>query len=272
MPQGSEAVKRLLAVVLAMAVAPAVLTGTASADRKYFVETYTPYVAPAGELELESWLTSRSGNAGDHGATSWDLREEIEYALTHRFAAAAYLNFSRPAGEALRFESPSLELIYSLAEPGRLPGDPALYLETTESGDELELEPKLLLAHRARRFVGAMNLVGEFEFRHDDEELLADGSVMRKQWAWKVTGGAAYDLSPRVAVGVEARYVAEYPNFGPRSGAAFSLGPVLNLQAGKAQIGLGMLRQLRGSPRTSGSLNLDDFERTQIRAILGVEL
>lgn len=260
-------------VVLVAAAGLSLLTpGSALADRKYFVETYTPYLAPAGELELETWLTSRSGRAEDLGSTAWQWRQEFEYSITDRLTAAAYLNFDQPGREALRFEAPSLEFIYVLADPGRIPGHPALYLETKESGDELELEPKLLLAHRSRRLVGAINLVGEFEFRHNDEELLENGSVMRKAWAWKVVGGTAYEVSTRISAGLEARYVAEYPNFGPRSGSALSLGPVFNYQAGEVQIGLGVLRQLRGRPHTSGDLNLDEFERTQVRAIIGVEL
>ncbi|HYJ33693.1 MAG TPA: hypothetical protein VE326_10785 [Candidatus Binatia bacterium] len=264
--------RRVVATVFVLALVSMLLPRSARADRKYFVETYTPYLAPAGELELETWLTSRSGKAEDQGSTAWEWRQEFEYSITNRLTAAAYLNFDQPGGGALRFKAPSLEFIYALADPGRIPGHPALYLETTESGEELELEPKLLLAHRSRRFVGAMNLVGEFEFRHNDEELLEDGTVMRKAWAWRVVGGAAYELSSRVSAGVEGRYVAEYPNFGPRSGSAFSLGPVFNVQAGEVQIGVGVLRQLRGSPHTSGDLNLDEFERTQVRAIIGVEL
>lgn len=271
-PTRNERVMRWIVAVVALVLIPALLPGAARADRKYFVETYTPYLAPAGEVELETWLTSRSGKEEDQGLTAWEWRQEFEVSVTDRLTAAAYLNFDQPGGGTLHFEAPSLEFIYALADPGRIPGHPALYLEAKESGEELELEPKLLLAHRSRRFVGALNLVGEFEFRHNDEELLESGAVMRKAWAWKVVGGTAYELSPRVSAGVEARYVAEYPNFGPRSGSALSLGPVFNVQAGEVQIGVGVLRQLRGSPRTSGDLNLDDFERTQVRAIIGVEL
>jgi len=258
----------------AAALSLAVLLGASSAhaDRKYFVETYTPYLAPAGELEFETWLTSKSGREGAGGGVAWDQREEFEYAVTDRLTAAAYLNFSQPAGGSLAFEAPSFELIYRLGESGRYPGDPALYLETTESGEELELEPKLLLAHRVRRLVSAANVIGEFEFRHNDLELLDDGAVMRKAWAWALTAGTAYELSPNVSAGLEARYRAEYPNFGPRSGAALSLGPCVNLQANKVQIAIGLLRQVSGTPTTKGSLNLADFERTEIRTIIGIDL
>jgi hypothetical protein len=270
----NDAPRRSFVLVLFAALTFSVLSlpGTAAADRKYFVETYTPYTSPAGEIEVETWLTSRSGQQDRNGGVAWDWRAELEYGVTDRLTAAAYLNYTKPAGGALRFESPSLELIYRLADRGRLPGDPAIYLETTESGKELELEPKLLLAHRARRLVTAVNLIGEIEFRHNDDELLESGSVLRNAWAWEVSGGTSYEVTHHLAAGLEARYRAEYPNFGPREGAALHIGPAINLQMGEVQIGLGVLGQVTGTPRTSGHLNLADFDRTQVRAVIGVEL
>jgi len=192
--------------------------------------------------------------------------------VTNRLTMATYLNFSQSGGEAMVFEAPSLEFVYALGEPGRHSLNPALYLETTESGEELELEPKLLLGHRHGRLVSALNLIGEFEFRHNDDELLEDGSVMRRAWAWEIAGGTAYEIGPRVSLGLEGRYAAEYPNFGPKTASALFLGPSINLQAGKAQLALGLQRQMHGSPKTSGSLNREDFERTSVRAIIGVQL
>ncbi|MGE5177534.1 MAG: hypothetical protein ACM3PF_00425 [Bacteroidota bacterium] len=253
---------RFLWTVLALLLLP----GMAFADGRYFVETYTPYLSPAGELELESWVTSRSVE----NATAWDLRQEVEYGVSSRLTAAAYLNLSQPAGGSLQLEAPSLELIYALSKPGRIPGDPALYLETSASGDETELEPKLLLAHRTGRLMSALNLVGEFEFRHNDEELLQNGDVLQRQWAWKVAGGTAYEIASKFSAGAEFRYESEYANFGPRSGNALSLGPVLNAEAGKAHISVGMLRRLHGETAHGG--DPDDLERTQLRAIVGFEL
>jgi hypothetical protein len=263
---------RVLWALLALTAPAFLLPRAASADRKYFVETYTPYLDPAGETEVETWVTARSGQQGSNGAAAWDWREELEHAVTGRLTAAAYLNFSKPPGGALRFESPSLELVYRFADSGRLPGDPAVYLETTESGEELELEPKLLLAHRVRKLVAAVNLIGELELRHNDEEILESGGILRKEWAWEWSGGASYEWTRHLAAGLEARYRAEYPNFGPREGSALHVGPTINLRAGAVQIAVGVLRQVRGTPRTSGRLNLADFERTRVRAVLGFEL
>ena len=261
----------LLAAVLTL-VGVATLTRPASADRKYFVESYTTYLAPAGSLELENTVTALTGKQDPTQHTAWEQRVEFEYAISNHLTGAAYLNYSQASGEGFQFVGPSVEFIYRLAAPGRIFGDPALYLETSESGTEMELEPKLLLSHREGRFVSALNLVGEFEYRHNNEELLGDGTVLSNEFKGEISAGIAYELSPQIAVALETRYRAEYPNFGPRADAVFSLGPTINLQSGRVQLAIGVLPQLWGSPQTSGQRNLVDFEKTQVRGILGIEL
>ena len=261
-----------LGLAVLAAVAAALTPGRAGADRKYFLESYTPYLAPAGETELETWLTAKSGKQDPHEHTAWEPRIEYESGITDRLTGAAYLNFSQASGESLHFDTPSLEFIYRLATPGSLPLDPAAYLEASENGEEMELEPKVLLARRLGRTITALNLVGEFEYRHNDEELLADGSVLHKEFTGEICAGFACELQPRIAVALETRYRAEYPNFGRRADSVFSLGPSLNLQSEKTQFALGVLPQISGTPKTSGSRNLVDFEKTQVRAVVGIAL
>src|SRR5439155_8014579 len=143
------------------------LGGAAHADRRYLLQSYTPYLAPAGTLELEVHSNAFSGR-GDSTGTSWQNRAEFEYAINDRLTGAFYLNFiqSADASSAQRFDGPSIELIWALAERGRIPLDPAAYLEARENGDELEVEPKLLLAHRHGKVVRAVNLIREFEKHH----------------------------------------------------------------------------------------------------------
>jgi hypothetical protein len=151
-------------------------------------------------------------------------------------------------------------------------GDPALYLEMTESGSELELETKVLLAYRRARWISGGSLIGEFEFRHNREELLPSGDVLRNFFAGEISAGVAFELNKTVSLGLESRYRSEHPNFGPQAAALASLGPNINLSAGALQFGLAVLPQVWGSPQTSGGRNLNTFEKLQTRAILGVEL
>ncbi len=248
------------------------LPAAARADRRFFLYTSSPYLDERGEAEIEGWLTARAGRQNPADSPVWEPRIEFEYALHDRLSGAAYLNYVRPPGQELHLESPSLELRYRLAADGRLPGDPAFYLESTERGDELELESRLLLARGGERWMRAMNLVGEFEFRHDGRELLPSGRVLRNGFAGEVTGGIAYVVRPSLAIGLEARYRSEHPNFGRESAALLAAGPSLNLRSGRTQVAIGVLPQLWGRPASSGARNLEDFERVQARVVLGFEI
>ena len=245
---------------------------TAHADRRYFLYTYSPFLDPPGEMEIETWLTVKSGKQDPGAGTLWEPRAEFEYAIHGRLGSAAYLNFDKQPGRNLRLVSPSIELIYRLADRGTMMGDPALYLETTESGDELELESKLLFAHRRNRWISGLNLIGDFEFRHNNEELLPSGGVLHNLFAGEVSGGVAFELNRSVSLGLESRYRSEHPNFRRQAAALGSLGPNVNVTMGGAQFGLAVLPQVWGSPKTSGGRNLDAFERVQVRAIFGIEL
>src|SRR5262245_58349558 len=55
----------VLSFLLLLALSPA-----AGADRRYFVQSYTPYLAPAGNLELETITVARSGQ-NDLPGTEW---------------------------------------------------------------------------------------------------------------------------------------------------------------------------------------------------------
>jgi len=262
-----------LTLALALAcVLPTLRPPSARAEGRVFLQSYTPYLDERGESEIGLWLTSRTGRHDPAESVAWQWRAEWEYALRDRLTLAAYLNFVRPPGGPAGFDSPSLEAIWRLAEPGRFPGDPALYLEVTESGRELEFEPRLLLAHRGPRWIATANLIGEFAFRHDDEERLDDGNVLHREAAAEFTAGVAAYAGPRLSLGIELRGRSEYPNFGHRSAAMLSLGPSLGFGLGEARCAIGVFSQVSGTPTTDGSRDLADFERTQVRATVSFEL
>lgn len=243
------------------------LTASAAhADRRYFVQSYTPYTPTEGTLELETITIARSGQAGTD-ATGWRNRIEFEYGMTDRLMCAAYLNFvqSPEAGAASRFDGPSFEFIYALAERGRLAVDPAAYFEVRANGSELELEPKLLLARRLYRLVGVLNVTGEFE------RITAGDEKGETEKAVKVSAGLSRELGRRFALGVESHYERELLDETPDA-ARWLLGPTLNVQTPRIQMALGWHWQVHGTPASSGSLNLADFPRSEVRLILGVDL
>lgn len=242
-------------------------SASARADRRYFVQSYTPYLAPAGSLELEVWAIARAGQ-GDSTNTAWQTRSEFEYAITDRLTGALYLNFVQEGQPEApqRFDGPSLEIIYRLAEPGRLPLEPAAYFEVRENGDELELEPKLLLGARHQEWVAAANLIGELEILHRTEPGEPD-----REKSLAVTAGLSRELGARLALGIEGRYQRVFEDEGDDPSAFFA-GPTINLQTPKIQLAMGWHPQLSGSPKSAASLNLADWPRSEFRMILGVGL
>ena len=109
--------------------------------------------------------------------------------------------------------------------------------------------------------MSGVNLIGEFEFRHNDSELQASGAALRREFAGEIAGGIAYEANPHVSLGLESRYRSEHANFGAQSAALIAVGPNVNLRFGETQFGLAVLPQLWGSPQTSGGRTLDAFER-----------
>jgi len=258
MHRGSYAIVLSCAALLA-------LSAPAWADRRDFVQSYTPYLAPAGNLEMETWAIAREGQ-GDSTNTAWQTRVEFEHSLTDRITGAAYLNFVQDAGGPQQFDGPSLEIIYQLAEPGRMPLDPAVYFEVRENGEELELEPKLLLGRRHDAWVAAANVIGELEYLHDAPPGRPD-----QEKRLELTLGVSREFGAAFAVGIEGRYQSEFLDHATDPSLLF-LGPTINLQTSKVQLAIGWHPQISGSPSTHGGRNLAEAPRSEFRMIVGIGL
>ena len=103
----------------------------------------------------------------------------------------------------------------------------------------------------------------------ETESPLMPGAETEK--IFSVAAGATREFGPRFALGIEGRYRREFSEADSDPSALFA-GPTLNLQAAKIQLALGWHPQLWGAPSTAAHLNLADFERSEVRLILGVDL
>jgi hypothetical protein len=243
--------------VLVFAVMPA-----GAAER--FVRSYTPYLEPRGEAELAVWSTAHSGRREDPG-TAWDHRLEYEYAWTGRLTSAAYLNFAQgpEPGAPLTFDSPSLEFIYAFGDRGRVPFDPAFYLECTKHEDAVEIEPKLLFAREAGPDQQVLNLVAEFD--------VGPGEADEPRQSVELISGASHEFRSGVSLGIEGGYRREFLGAG-RAPASVAFGPSVGARLARAHVTVGWQPQVWGSPSTQGWLNTGDFERSEVRAIFSLEL
>jgi hypothetical protein len=73
-----------------------------------FTYVYEAKVAKKGEIELENWVTWKSGPNDQNG---FDFRHEIEYGVTDRFQLALYVADWQVADNAARYQNTALEAI-----------------------------------------------------------------------------------------------------------------------------------------------------------------
>jgi len=185
-------------LVVVVVLAPAV----ASADRKSFTYTYEYATAPEGQTEVEIWHTQSRDTWESSSPQRFEEKLEIEHGITDNWDAAMYTIFTQvaapdpAAAEPLGLDAISFETRYRFADRGQWPVDTVAYLEVAKDFGKgvYELEGKVILARDFDRITVAGNGIVEVAVGHD----VADHTV-ELGWA----GGATYELSPKVHLGVE---------------------------------------------------------------------
>jgi hypothetical protein len=264
---------RPIALLVALVAVPA----SAWASDRHFTYTHETDVLPAGQIELEPWTTFRIGKP------DWffeiDQRVELELGLGHRLQTSFYLNFATAKfgdghgnfATETSFDSVSWELKGKLSDPVADAIGSALYLETTAGPGEVELEGKLLLDKQVGNCLLAFNLVSE-------SELELEGDGVHPEEKIELDLGASGKLSQHVSLGLEVHQhnIIEAEDGEERMQllhSALFVGPTVAWR-GKAWWGaLTVMPQVvrTGGPDV-GKLDLEEYENTQVRLLLGVHL
>jgi len=277
----------------------ALLAGTfaassAQADERYFGYVYSAEPMPKGETETEFWITDRRGKDEGH-YDAQDYRIELEHGFTDRLTVAGYANFQSHnvhgmAGEEdidrdFAFKGLSAEFKYNVLSPYKdgfgltlyaEPGWSKIHSGSGERGTEYELELKLLLQKNFLddRLIWGTNLVFEPEWEKEVE--IEDGGEREVEWEkelkLEVTTGLSYRIAPGWFAGVEGRYSSVYPDWTDgldREAYAISAGPTVHYAGKKWWATLSYLPQLFGSPSPNGSRSLDEFEKREVRLLVG---
>lgn len=258
---------------------------TANADERRFTYSYEPEVLPKGAMEFEQWVTLRSqktssGSVNRENFNRWDLREELEYGVTDRYTVGFYLNLradsyrdvavAPPANtSSFEFKGISLENRYMLLNPADHAIGLTLYLEPTFSGEEAELEQKIIIGQRHGDWKWAFNLVHATEWEdnfHDHEGEL------------EFTFGVARDIGSNWSLGLELRDHNELPEYQRWENTALFLGPVVSFRAEKWYATLSVMPQvfgrnfIAGDPDGYRNMELEGHERYNIRLLIGISL
>jgi hypothetical protein len=205
-------------------------TSPAAANPRPLPFTYTTETLAPGAIELEQIgdLTPLRALSPMTAGPVWYLgtqfQTELEIGLAERLELGLYFTYA-PQFDADRLAStaPMIDgngfkqrLRYTLAPPGEWPVDVGVYGEIAENEREVELEGKILLAHRFGALQVAANLWAEYEI-----ELGKGHDVVLDP-----TAGATYQIAPSVHLGVDSWMRAEYPSSAPAN-RPYGLGPIV---------------------------------------------
>jgi hypothetical protein len=254
---------------------------TAPATERRFTYSYEPETMPQGAMEFEQWITLRTQRTGggtvhQQNFNLWELREELEYGVTDNYTIGLYLNASAesfrdpsvsPAQDSsvFEFKGVSLENRYMVLNPAEHAVGLTLYVEPAFSGEEAEIEEKIILGQRHGDWKWTLNLTHATEWEDNFHE--TEGEL-------EATFGLTRDLNPRWSVGLEFRNHNELPEYKTWEHTAFFLGPVVSYRQEKWWATLTVLPQIygknfNGNPDGYPALVLDEHEWVNLRLLLG---
>lgn len=268
-------------VLLIIAALAASLT-LSRADERRFTYVYEPEVLPKGAFEFEQWVTLRTqrtkgGGVQQGNFNQWEIREELEYGVTDRYSVSLYLNgqarsfkdFSAvPVASTSKteFTGISLENRFQLLNPANHAVGLTLYFEPRFSGDEAELEQKIIIGQRHGDWKWALNLSHATEWKNDLHDRAGE---------LEISFGLTRDLGKHWSLGLELRDHNELPDYRRWENTALFLGPVVNYRQEKWWATLTVLPQIYGrnflgNPDNNRSLDLAGHERLNLRLIFGL--
>lgn len=255
----------------------AALTG-AHATERLFTYTYEPETMPAGGMEFEQWVTlrtQRNKEVGQQNYNKWEFREEFEYGVTDNYTLSLYLNtaaesFRDPVAAVnqsdFKFDGISLENRYMVLNPAEHTLGLALYLEPRYSGEEAEIEERIILGQRYGDWKWALNLTHATEWADNFHE--TEGEL-------EASLGVTRNIGKRWSLGLEIRDVNALPEYKKWEYTALYLGPVVTYRRENWWATLTVMPQVYGAnyvgnPDGEKNLVLDEQERMNVRLIFGL--
>jgi len=213
------------AVVLVLTL-PAVLSSTASADRRLFTYTYEYKTVPQGHTALELWHTQARDTWDSSHVQTMEHVLEVEHGLTDHWDAAMYWVFEQTSSDVMgvastpfAFHELKLETRYRFADRGEWPVDVLAYGEVVKVfGEQVwEVEGKAILARDFDKFTAALNIIGALEFEPEAEP------------EFGYAAGLSYEVHPKFSVGAETyAKITEYEQ-SFAGGPALAVAPAANL-------------------------------------------
>lgn len=219
-----------------------------------FTYVYEASTAHKGEVEVENWVTWKSGPADKNG---FDFRHELEFGVTDRFQLALYAADWSVTDNVSNYQGTGLEGIYQLTDPKTSFLGSALYGEVMLGDQQFKLETKAIVQKNIGAVVLAYNATLEAEW--EGENL---GALDERYGKLEQSAGASYKFSPHFKAGGEFMQRCYLADWSVPTQSVIYAGPNVALEFGRYFATVTAMIQ---ATAISGQPDL------QLRTIFGVE-
>ena len=260
-----------------LALSALVFASPARANEHHFGYVYETGVLAPGAKELEMYNTLRTGREDFYSAM--DQRLSFEVGVANNLMTAFYLNWSNETSgdtvlsSAFEWQGISSEWKLKLMDPVADAVGLGLYAELSYGTSGMEIEPKILFDKKVGNWMLAANLICEFEFEAEPEEMELE------EVAPDITLGATYEVKPGFHAGVELRNhnaIVKSSASGDleHEFSALYAGPVLAYATESWWMTFSVLPQLPALSKASGGsiLVLDDGEKINARLLFSFHI
>jgi hypothetical protein len=220
-----------------------------------FTYVYDAKVAEKGEIEVENWVTWKSGPDGQSG---FDFRHELEYGVTDRFQIAIYAADWKVEDNIASYQNTSLEAIYQITDPKKALLGSAIYGEVKLGDTQFKLETKGILQKNIGPLLLAYNATIEAEWEGANL-----GNLDERYGKLEQSAGASWKFSDNIKVGGEfqQKFYLKDDWSVPTQSVVYA-GPNIALEYGR------YFATFTGMIQATGISGQPDF---QLRTIFGVE-
>lgn len=170
-----------------------------------FTFLYEANVSARGGLELENWITWKTGSDFD----KVEFRHELEYGVTDKFQASIYFAdwfYESDHGHSKTgYSDAAVELIYNLTNPVVDPVGLSVYGEFKVGDRLIELESKLIAQKNFGPLILAYNATLEAVWEGSD--------LAEREGEFTQAFGASYEISPQFSTGIELLHEFVFPEW-----------------------------------------------------------
>jgi hypothetical protein len=268
----------LRALRASLVLSSVLLASAATANERHFGYVYETGVLAPGAKELEVYTTLRTGRENYFSAL--DHRLSFEVGVANNLMTAFYLNLRNTTegdsadnlSTGFEWQGFSNEWKLKVTDPVADVVGLGLYGEISYNTNGMELEPKILLDKQIGHWLLAANLIAEFEFEAEADEMELE------EIAPDLTLGATYELAKGFHAGLEIRnhnaFVKNGEDEMEHEFSAVYAGPVVSYATESWWMTFTLLPQLPALSKEEGGsiLVLDDGEKINARLLFSFHI